>query len=212
MDSKILQLLNEASFTLSVLKQQENIENIWLKEQIKVIEDLVKQINRLEEDSSVIYSNTKISKKTRDEIHEEAKKLFKEINFRIKLDKNRNLKEYFPKNLSETVIDKKTFLRSFENIQLKLNNETSETLLSFKDRVSDMVKSLKNIDDSLINLDSNRELKNIDKNLLYEKFEIEYKRLKYILKAIYLGTKVNDSMFYMKKTVRKQKKDLNITE
>lgn len=210
MEQRLFQLVDETSFTLSVLKQQENLDNIWIKEQIVTLKGLIEQVNSLEKDSSSIQTSTKNSKKTLNEINDNAKKLFKEINFRIKLDKDESLKEYFPKTLTDIVRDKKGFLRAFENIELKLNNETVESLLAFKERVIDMIKLLKDIDNSLINLDSNKELKKIDTETLYDKLNLEYKRLKLIVKAYYLGTKVKESMFFMKKSTKKHKKESTV--
>lgn len=198
MDYKLRELLEEITFTFSVLEEQ-TVRNSWLDEQILVVQNLVTEVNELDNESSSIDKNKKLSKETLDEINKTAKKLFKEIDFRVKTDNETLYKSYFPKNLSQVSRVKGGFLRAFENIKQKLNDESIESILVFKDRVSEIITKLKEMDKNMINLSSNKEFSRVDKSIIYKKLNLEYSRLKYIIQALYMGTKIKYSMFILRK-------------
>ncbi len=207
MDYRLRELLDEITFTLSVLDEQETIKNSWLDEQKIVLKNLMKEVSILDNESSSIDTNKKISKDTLETVNKSAKILFKVIEFRVKIDKKTLYKNYFSKNISVVERTKNGFLRAFENIEQKLNNESLDSLLLFKDKVSEILILLRDIDKNIVNLSSNKKFKKIDKDLQFNKLNSEYKRLKLTIQAICIGTKIKYKIFTLKKSNKKIKKE-----
>ncbi|MBN2695785.1 hypothetical protein JXR93_14090 [bacterium] len=199
MDYRFRDLLEEINFTFAVLEKHESFRNEWLDEQIVIIKTLIDELNRVNSDNSSNETTKSIIKETKVEVNKSARKLFKEIEFRVKQDRDSMYKLYFPKNLTETTRDKKGFLRAFENISLKLESETLESLLQFKMELSEIIERLKSIDKDITNQTANKQFSKIDSELLYKKLKQEYQRLKIIIQGTAIGTKVKYSIFILKR-------------
>ncbi len=207
MEEKLVQLSKEVSHTLNVFKAKENLFSDFVKGFAEKVNSFFEKYKLIKESTVAIKNDTVDAKERWNSIVVDAKKIFKEIDFRVKTDKESIYKSYFPKTASTVFKRRGSLVQAFDTIVTQMSNETMESILVFKDRATDIYKKLKENSGDITDATTDKKFSKTDRETLYTEWKNEYDRLKLFIKGTLVGTKVKYSVFILdKKSTKKSTK------
>ncbi|MBN2694864.1 hypothetical protein JXR93_09400 [bacterium] len=206
MNTKLYQLSKDVQAILGSIKAKDSFFEDYVKKQAEKLQVFMEKYNLIKDDLKNSEVESRVVNEKMGKIIDDSKKLLKEIDFRVKVDKKESYKYYFPKNYGSAVKSKDTIIKSFQVILSEMATETAESILFFKESVEILLKELlKNVESSTDTSTDKTFLKK-DADNLYKEWNLEYNRLKLLIKAQLLGTNINIISSAPKKTQKKSVK------
>lgn len=205
MDAKLYQLNREITFTLTALNAKESLLTPYLKYQMNVVNDFYVTYEQLVETIDTVTIDQRATKKSVASIIADAAQLLKEISFKVQIDRPEAYKNYFPVNYSVAIRKETKLLKAYAVLRAEINHETIPTLLAFKEQVETTRKTIKEAVNQLTDAQTDYKLLKEEINNLYRDWNIEYKRLKLMIKAVLLDKESSYKIFFSTKKTRKVK-------
>ncbi len=206
MSSKLYQLSKDVSTVLVSIKSKESFFEDYVKKQSEKVQVFMEKYNLIKDDLENTLHESRVVNEKFNKTIEDCKKLLKEIDFRVKVDKKDSHRYYFPKNYSIAVKTKDNIIKSFQVILSEMTSETVESILSFKENVKVLLKELLDSVGSTTDTTTDKTFLKKDADNLYKEWNLEFNRLKLLIKAQLLGTNINITQSISKKTQKKSVK------
>lgn len=207
MNTKLYQLTCDIDFTLTALRAKESLLNPYLQEQIDAVDHFYATYEALKKEIKSVTLERRTTDDRIELVAANAVKLLKEISFRVKADQPEDYKKYFPVNYSTVIKKEKSLLKAYKVVQSEIDLESIPSIFAFKEQVDNTYEALHIETNRITDAKTDHKHLQHDINKLYRDWNLEYRRLKLMIKAVLLGKETKYKIFFDTKSIKKVNKD-----